>query len=67
MKQTELKNLKTGDYFTMRPVEEPKESQVWVRGEYDRSERAYWCYRFTDVNAGHYMKASRIVCTEFYF
>ena len=34
-----LKNVKQGEYFTLRPIAEPKESQVYIRGEYDRYEK----------------------------
>jgi len=67
MKQTTIKQIKLGDYFTMKPTDEPTENQVWVKGEYDRSERAYWCYRFADVNSGRLIKASKVVYVEFYF
>jgi len=67
MRQTTIKDMKRGDYFTMKPIEAPTEKQVWVKGEYDRAERAYWCHRFEDVNAGRLMKPGRAVFVEFYF
>ena len=36
-----LKELKQGDWFTLKPIEAPKESQVYIRGEYDRTEKKY--------------------------
>lgn len=40
MEKTTIKQLKRDQFFTLNPVEEPKESQVWVRGDYDRSTRS---------------------------
>lgn len=36
-----IKQLKYGEYFTLKEIEFPKENQVWIRDEYDREERAY--------------------------
>lgn len=34
-----IKELKIGEYFTIKPTENPKESQVYIRGEYDRADK----------------------------
>lgn len=34
-----LKDIKKGEYFTLKPIAEPKESQVYIKEEYDRSEK----------------------------
>ncbi len=68
MKQTELKNLKPGDFFTLTPHFQPKESQVWVMDGYDRSTRQYDAHRFSDVN--HSLSngnGKRKVYVDFYF
>ena len=52
MKQVKLKQVKQGDYFTLTPHFQPKESQVWVMDGYDRSTRQYDAHKFTDVNHG---------------
>lgn len=62
-----IKDLKKGEYFTLRPVEEPKASQVWVRGEYDRSARKYEIFRFSDVSATLLMRKDVQVYTDFTF
>jgi hypothetical protein len=46
-----IKSLKQGEYFTLKQIEEPKESQVYVKGDYDRSMKMYSCYKFDDVNS----------------
>ena len=49
-KTTTVRDLKKGDWFTKKEINEPKESQVWVRGEYDRESKKYICYRWDDIN-----------------
>ena len=64
-----IKELKkTGEkYFTLKPIPEPKESQVYCIDEYDRSEKAYWCYKFSNINSGRYFKGNKEVYTDFIF
>lgn len=62
-----IKEIKKGDYFTLKPIEEPKESQVYVRGEYDRSEKKYSCYKFSDTNAERFFAGTKEVYTDFIF
>ena len=62
-----LKELKKGDYFTLKPYEEPKESQVYVKGDYERSEKKYSCCKFSDVNYERFLKGSTTVYTDFTF
>lgn len=62
-----VKELKKGQYFTKKAVEDPKENQVWIRGEYDRSQGKYECTRFDDICHCCYLKGSQEVFTEFTF
>lgn len=62
-----VKELKEGEYFTFKPIAEPKESQVYIRGEYDRMERKYWAQRFSDISAGKYVDGDKEVFTDFIF
>lgn len=41
MEKKTIKDLKRGEYFTLSSIEEPRESQVWVRGEYIPEAKAY--------------------------
>lgn len=50
MEKKLLKDLKVGEFFTLTQTEEPKESQVWVRSDYDRTEKKYEAYKFADTN-----------------
>lgn len=68
MRETTLKELKKGEYFTLKPIEEPSTKQVYIREEYDRSERAYWCAKWDDcLSDGRYVKGTRKVYTDFMF
>lgn len=67
MDTTTIKQLKQGDYFTLKPCEEAKESNVLVRGTYDRSTKTFECYKFSDVCHFHYFKANKVVYTDFIF
>lgn len=62
-----LKDLKIGEYFTLKPYSEPKENQVYIRGEYDRTERKYDCGKFSDISYSRYLKGDTEVYTEFTF
>lgn len=62
-----VKELKKGCYFTKKAIEEPRESQVWVRGEYDRSSRKYECHRFDDINSTCFLPGDREAFVDFVF
>ena len=62
-----LKELKKGEWFTLKPIEYPKESQVYVRGDYEKSEKKYSCIKWSDINSERFLKGTTIVYTEFIF
>lgn len=62
-----LKNVKSGEWFTLKPIEEPKANQVWIKAHYVRSEKKYSCYNFDDINKERFFKSDKIVYCEFYF
>lgn len=62
-----LKDLKRGEYFTLKPIDEPTEKQVYIRGDYDRAERKYECIKFSDVNYCRYINGEKEVYTDFVF
>lgn len=62
-----VKELKKGEFFTKKPIEYPTDSQVWVRDEYDRSEKKFLCYNFDDANRWCYLKGDKEVYTELIF
>lgn len=64
---TKIRELKRGQYFTLKDIPEPKESQVFVRGEYDRTEKRYECIRFDDISHTRYISGDKEVYTDFTF
>lgn len=76
MKQTELKNVKKGDYFVLTPnvkfegdtpFGEVKSKYVRVRGDYCRKLKMFEVYKFDDVNDCRFMRGDRIVYVDFMF
>lgn len=62
-----VKELSKGDFFTKKNVRYPNENQVWIRGEYDRSARRYWCTRFSDICDVQLMPGNKVVFCDFFF
>lgn len=62
-----VKELKKGDYFTLKPIEYPKDYQVYIRGEYDCSLRKYSCGKFDDISALRNFPGDKEVYTDFVF
>ena len=67
MEQKLLKDVKKGEFFTKKPIEEPKETQVFIRGEYDRGERKYEISRFSDFCNTAFLKGKAKVYVGFTF
>lgn len=67
MIQTTIKELKKGEFFTFKEIENPEERQVWIRGEYERSEKKYSCYKFSDTNHETFKKGTVKVWVGFTF
>ena len=62
-----LKELKVGSWFTLKPIEDPKASQVYIRGEYDRESKKYDCGKFSDISYSRLLKGDTEVYTDFTF
>lgn len=67
MQQKTIKDLKKGEWFTLKPIAEPKPSQVFIRDEYDRSERKYTDIYWNDICRTRSLKPSTPVYTDFTF
>ena len=67
MEQKLLKDLKKGEFFTKKPIEELKETQVFIRGEYDKGEKKYEITRFSDFCDTAYLKGTAKVYVGFTF
>lgn len=64
MKQTELRNVKHGEFFRLANSET---APVWVRGDYNRSSKKFEAYKYYDVNYWNEFMGSRIVFIDFIF
>lgn len=62
-----VKDLKKGEWFTLKPIEQPRESQVFIKSDYDREERKYWATKWSDISDGKYLDGNRVVYTDFEF
>lgn len=62
-----IKQLKKGDFFTRRPIQNPSEHQVFIRGDFDRSSKKYECCRFDDSSDVILLSGSKEVFTDFIF
>lgn len=71
MRATTIKDLKVGEYFTLKEyddtVNEVPEKLVWIRGEYERSEKKYSCTKFVDFCHENFFKGTKVVYTDIYF
>lgn len=62
-----IKELKKGEYFTIKQLPDPNEKQVWIRGDYDRETRKYSAVRFSDMNDERFFPSDKPVYTDFVF
>jgi hypothetical protein len=62
-----VRELKPGEFFTLHAYTDPDAERVYIRGEYDRSERRYICGKFSGIGAGRYFKPGAEVITGFTF
>ena len=53
--------------FLLERADEPKESQVYVRDEYNRSTKKYEAYKFEDISDFREFKGDKKVYIDFYF
>lgn len=67
MKLVRLKELKKGDFFTLKPIELPCSNQVYVRGGYDKSTKDYSCTKYNDTCVERFLKGDRLVYVGFTF
>lgn len=62
-----IKELKKGEFFTKKQIENPAENQVFIRGNYCREEKKFEIIRFSDVNDIQYVKGNKGIFTDFIF
>lgn len=67
MTQKTIKQLKKGEWFTIKPIAEPSERQVYIRGEYDRESKRYICGCFWDIADYRAYNGDKKVYVDFIF
>lgn len=68
MRTCTIKELKKGDFFTLRDYGEyPDEKKVYIREDYERTSKKYSCSKFSDYMHESFFKGSKIVYTDFTF
>ena len=67
METRTLKQLKKGEWFTLKSIENPNDTQVWIKGGYDRASKTYSCINFSDINRERFFKAGKAVFIGFTF
>ena len=68
MQTAKIKDLKKGDFFTLKDYgDEPNENKVYVRGDFERSEKKYSVHKFTDVFAERFLSGNKEVFVGFIF
>ena len=67
MEGKKLRDLKPGEWFTLKPVEHPKECQVYIKSGYDRSVKKYWATKWADIGDGKNISGDKIVFVDFFF
>ena len=65
--ETTIEAVKIGDFFTLNPIEEPKESQVFTRFEFCQSQKKYTAQRFSDFCDYRYFSRGKKVYVNFTF
>lgn len=67
MKAIKLRDVKTGEYFTRKAIEEPNEKQVFIKRDYVRQDKRFICERFSDMNDYIMLKSDTTVYIDFTF
>lgn len=67
MEAVELRTLKKDEYFILKPLENPKDNQVWLKGTYDRGSKAWSAINFDDCSRERFFHGKRIVYVGFTF
>jgi len=66
-KPVPLKSLKKGTWFTIKPIAEPTDKQVYIKDDYDREEKKFMCGRCDDISYSTYFKGDKLVYTDFIY
>lgn len=56
-----LKSLKKGAWFTVKPIAEPTDKQVYIKDDYDRDLKKFMCGRCDDISYSTFFKGNKLV------
>ena len=64
-----LKDLKKGEFFTRKSLggQEAKESQIYIKDDYDYSTKKYLCQKWDDISKSIMLKGDTEVYQDFIF
>ncbi len=62
-----IKEVKNGDYLTLKKIDIPHENQVFKKEGYDRSSKKYVITKFNDICSSRLLKGNTEVFTDFIF
>ena len=65
--ETAIKELKKGDFFTKKAMANPRDNQVWIKGNYCRDIKKYECVCYDDINRFTYIPGNKLIYTNFIF
>ena len=63
---TILDNVCNGTFITLKPIDEPKESQVFTKDYYERSDKKYCISNYSGTSE-KYLKGNKVVYINFNF
>lgn len=61
MRQIELRKVKREEFFRLANSET---SPLWIRGEYDRSDKRFECYKYDNINHFSEFTGKRLVFVD---
>ena len=64
---TTVKEIKKGDYFRIVNKKGVAQKRVFIKGDYDRAEKAYICCAFDDICDFRVVKSNQTATTDFIF
>lgn len=70
MKQVQLKDVKKGEFIMIdrfKPMRNATSETVWIKGDYDRSNKDYSIINFGDMNREKFIKPTTKVWIGFTF
>jgi len=62
-----IKDIKKDEMLTLKKIEEPNESQVWLKSHYDKSTKKFVIYNFNDIGKSKLIDGSKEIFINFTF